>query len=474
MTARRKTESRGGPQTGAGGFAWPAAAARSARGRLRATAFGLAALLAACAPSVERPQQPAQPPAAEDDLDLMGLPPLSDETLPPAMQQAWREYGDIRVGLLLPLSGQHSGVGQAMLQAAEMALFDVADTNFTLVVRDTRGTPAGAAEAAESALRDGASLLLGPLFAESAAEAGTLVENQPISLVAFSNSRGVARTGLYVMGLLPSAQVERVVDYAARQGLRRFAALAPENAYGDTVIAAYQRAILDSGAEIGRIVTYPDGSTQLSEQVKFLGDYDQRRRELRRQREELKARNDEAAKLALKRLENLDTLGEPEFDAVLLPQGGQDLRAIAPLLPYYDIDPENVQFLGTAQWNDSSYGREPALVGGWFAAPPPEPWREFEARYRQIYGSSPPQVAALAYDATALAAVLARGAQPSEGPANFNQQALTAPSGFAGINGIFRLLPNGTVERGLAILEMRTDGIEVREPAPQSFRLLTN
>jgi ABC-type branched-subunit amino acid transport system substrate-binding protein len=372
---------------------------------------------------------------------------------------------------LLPLSGRHAGVGQAMQRAAEMALFDVAGDNFTLVVRDTRGTPEGAVEAAESALQDGASLLLGPLFAASTESVGPVAAVERVSLIAFTNSRYVAKPGVYVMGLLPSAQVERIVDYASRQGLQRFAALAPSSDYGDTIVSAFRQAVPASGGEIVRVVTYPAGETQIGEQVKFLGDYDERRRELERQRAELEARGDEAAKLALKRLENLDTIGDPEFDAVLLPQGGQELRAIAPLLSYYDIDPETVQFLGTAQWNDAGLGRELALVGGWFSAPPPEAWREFEQRYRSIYGSRPPQVAGLAYDATALAAVLSRNADPALGPSNFGVQQLTQPSGFAGLNGIFRFSADGTVQRGLAVLEMQADGITVREPAPQTFQV---
>jgi ABC-type branched-subunit amino acid transport system substrate-binding protein len=433
--------------------------------------FGFCALLAACATRVEPEPEPPQQ-ASQDELDdIMGLPPLSDEEAVALPGQAWRQHSDLRVGLLLPLSGQHAAVGESMLHAAEMALFDVAGDNFTLVVRDTRGTPEGAAEAAEAALRDGASLLLGPLFGDSAEAAAPVAAEERVSLIAFTNSRSVAQPGVYVMGLLPSAQVERVVDYATRQGLQRFAALAPGNEYGDTVIATYQQTVPASGGEIVRIVTYPAGQTQVGEQVKVLGDYQERRRALQRQRAELKARNDEAAKLALKRLENLDTLGDPEFEAVLLPQGGQDLRAIAPLLPYYDIDPETVQFLGTAQWNDPALGREPALIGGWFAAPPPEPWREFSRRYRELYGANPPQVAGLAYDATALAAVLTRDADPAIGPQNFVVQRLAQPSGFAGLNGIFRFSPDGTVERGLAILEMQKDGIVVREPAPQSFQI---
>ena len=429
--------------------------------------------LGACASDrVTGREEAAQQPPVEEEAEPE--PPEVEPEEPEAPPPPYTQVEEIRVALLLPLSGQHESVGQSLLNAAQMALFDLGDDRFMLLVKDTRGTPRGAAEAAEQALAEGASLIVGPLFAESVLGAAPVLQESGINLIAFSNDRSVAGPGRYVMGLLPSAQVVRVVDYAARQGYRRLAALAPRSPYGDTVIQALQDAVRRTGTELVRVVVYPEGETDISAQVRLLGDYDNRRRELERQRAVLKARDDEASKLALKRLENLDTLGEPGFDTLLLPEGRGQLRSIAPLLPFYDIDPETVKFLGTALWNDPTLGREPALRGGWFAAPPPETWNEFAGRYEALYGSWPPNVAGLSYDAVALAAVLARDAVPQDAPSAFGDLILTQPSGFAGVNGIFRFLPDGTVQRGLAVLELTDTGIREVEPAPGSFEQLVN
>ena len=128
-----------------------------------------------------------------------------------------------------------------------------------------------------------------------------------------------------------------------------------------------------------------------------------------------------------------------------------------------------MRYLGTALWNDPRLGTEPTLVGGWFAAPTPRLWDNFKARYQQSFGSAPPRIASLAYDATALAAVLAQ--QPGGG---FRQETLAQRGGFVGIDGIFRFLPSGEVERGLAVMELQRGEVRVIDPAPQSFDQLIN
>jgi hypothetical protein len=133
-----------------------------------------------------------------------------------------------------------------------------------------------------------------------------------------------------------------------------------------------------------------------------------------------------------------------------------------------------VQFLGTAFWADARLGSEVTLQGGWFAAPPPALWDEFKKRYEAVYGKEPVRIASLTYDATALAAVLSRNAATTGQAPDFSSLAITQPSGFAGMDGIFRFLPTGEIQRGLAVLQMTKAGLEVLDPAPQSFEELIN
>ena len=276
------------------------------------------------------------------------------------------------------------------------------------------------------------------------------------------------------MGLAPGPQIERMINYASRQGITRFAVLAPNTPYGTAVVRAVQQAVLRNGVELARVVSYKADAADLTPEVRALADYEARHRALLQQRKILAGRSDEAAKRALKRLDGLDTLGALDFQAVIVPEGGKRLQTMAPLLAYYDVDPAEVRYLGTALWDDVRLGTEPALAGGWFTAPPPEAWANFRDRYEKIYGNAPPRIAALAFDATALAAVLTRNAIESGGEPDFSRPVITQPGGFAGVDGLFRFRDSGDVERRLAVLEMRRGGFEVLEDAPRSFDRLTN
>lgn len=394
----------------------------------------------------------------------------------------------VRVAILLPLSGPEARLGQALLNAAQLALFSLSDDSFTILPVDTHGTPEGAAAAARSAIEDGARLILGPLFSPSVAAVAPIARAAGIQVVSFSNDRSVAGNGVYIMGFTPETQIGRIAGYAAARGVRRIAAVVPAGAFGVRVEESLTAAAATNGIAISRIVRYANADTQtLSPLIRRLANYDARRSTLLDRRRELEGKADEASLRALKRLENLETLGDVDFDAVLMPEGGAALRSLAPLLPFYDIDPRKVRMLGTAQWDDPSVATEPSLFGGWFPAPAPEGRQAFEDLYQKTYGEAPPRLASLAYDATALAAVLVRlraeaarvaastrnpaGAVPVRSVADvFSIEALTAVNGFAGVDGIFRLLPSGLAERGLAVIEVRSRRLTVVSPAPTTFQ----
>ncbi len=464
------------------------------------TAAAVAALLAtaACAgfdevrkrpepaqqPSRPAPTEPVRPatPVPEAVPGTEGVLPETPGlrlTPPPGVVPA------TRVAILVPLSGEHAALGGALLNAAQLALFSLAGENFALMPHDTRGTPDGAVAAARSAVEDGAHLVLGPVFAHSVAAVRPVLATAGIQVVAFSNDSAVAGGGIYIMGFTPETQIGRIASHAAGRGVRRIAAVVPEGPFGARVENALRSAAGANGIAVDRVARYVTADTAtLSPLVRRLADYDARHAALLERRRELATVNDEAAKRALKRLEGLETLGDVGFDAVLLPEGGTALRNLAPLLRFYDIDPRRVRMLGTVQWDDLVVATEPALFGGWFPAPPPEARKAFENLYAKTYGAAPPRLASLAYDATGMAAVIARAraeadaraaAQGASRPlpvsANpFTVDALTASNGFGGVDGIFRLLPSGLVERELAILEVRDRRFVVVSPAATSFR----
>ncbi len=391
------------------------------------------------------------------------LPPVAGGPMP--QRPVPDAHGLVRVGFLAPLSGPSAPIGQALLNAAEMALFDVADERFVLQAYDTHGTAEGATEAASRALAHGAQLLLGPLFSAEARAVAPMADAAGVNLVAFSTDPAIAGRRVYVLGFLVQEQVRQMIAYARAQGLQRFAVLAPDSDYGRAVVEAFNRYVPTGGGEVTNVVFYDAEGSNLNDVVRELAAYDRRKQALDEQKAELASKEDEISQLALERLSRLETIGEVDFEAVLLPDQGTRLTQAATLLPYYDIDPGRVQLLGTMLWNTPGLGREPVMTGGVFPAPPQDSNRQFFTRYRELFGRAAPGIASHGYDAVALAAVLARG----EHPQPFSAEAITNPSGFAGVDGIFRFLPNGLSQRGFAIMQVTRDGAVEVEKGPTTF-----
>ena len=197
----------------------------------------------------------------------------------------------------------------SFLNAAQLALFHFAGKDFELLPQDTKGTPEGAADAATLAIGDGASLILGPVFSSSVETVAPPARAAGINVVSFSNDRKVAGDGVFTLGFLPNEQVEHIIRYAFKRGMRRFAVLAPDNSYGASIRAALQASALELGAEISGAGFYDPLADDFSAVVKSLANYENRRQNLLDQRKELENRQDEIARQTLKRLENLQNIG---------------------------------------------------------------------------------------------------------------------------------------------------------------------
>ncbi|MDM7945750.1 MAG: penicillin-binding protein activator [Oceanibaculum nanhaiense] len=411
------------------------------------------------------PSAPATPPPATQGP--LSTVPAAPSLIPPAIRAPG---GQVRIAILLPLSGPEARIGQALLNAAQLALFDVADADFQLRPYDTGADPMEAGAVAQQALADGAEIILGPLFAAATTAVAPYAHQAGVPVLSFSNDEAVADQGVFVLGFLPRDQVARVVRYATAQGIVRYAALAPDTPYGRSVTRALQETTQEAGATTVRATLYNAGTGDFTQIARQFADYDQRKRALAGEKSRLAGRDDEASRRALARLERMETVEELPYQAVLLPDAGQRLRSLAPMLAYFDVDNRKVRMLGTTLWDDASIAGEPTLGGGWYAAPAADMRATFENRYQQAFGARPPLVAGLAYDATALVALLARDRDQPD----FSLETLTSPEGFAGVNGIFRLKPDGLNERGLAVYEIGDGQRRVIDPAPQSFQPLIN
>lgn len=396
--------------------------------------------------------------------DMTAIPPsLTEETTLDDLTSR----REIRLGILLPLSGSDAAIGQALLNAATLALFDSGDQRLALLPHDTGGTAEGAAVAMSELLRQKPDLIIGPVFSHSITAIKGMAKEAGVNVIGFSSDYTVAGDGVFLLNFPLEEQIERVIHYASDQGYARFAALVPETIYGTRALEIFGSNIQLQERELAAIEYYPPDSGKLVKPVKKIARYDERRKRYTREIDFLEnlGEDDDFALEMLDELKNEETIGDVAFDAILLPEGGAMLTTLAAWVSYYEIDPAKIKLLGTGLWDDEMLFLEPQLYGGWFAAPDHENSNKFLLRYRQKYGHDSPRLATLAYDAVALAATLVRQAKIPD----FSTEQITSENGFSGIEGLFRFSESGLIERGLAVYEVGSKAFTIIDPAPISF-----
>lgn len=397
------------------------------------------AVLAACAPRAKGPVAPVAPP-------------------PPVEKPAEVKPGEVhRVAILVPLSGPNAPVGISLANAATLALVDTGKQGIRLTSYDTAALGPGGA--ASRALADGAQLILGPLLASDAAAVKAAAEAKGITMLSFSNDSSIAGGRLYVLGFQPAQSVNRVVEYAASKGQKRFAALVPDGVYGQRTSVAFTRAVSASGGQVVALQNFARTSAALPGAARKVTDYDARVKQA-------------GAATPVKRPDGTISAPAPglppvPFDALLIADSGGIAAAFGPHLTKFGAPTGSYLMMGTELWNtEPGLGASPALKGAVFAAVPDQRFQSMSRRYQARFGGTPSRLASMSYDAMLLAVSVA-GEQWKLGTP-FPQALLADPQGFAGVDGIFRFKGN-VAERGLEVQQVGAGGFTTVSPAPTAF-----
>lgn len=400
------------------------AVSRAASPRLPAIAAVLAMLLSAC--STTQGLLPGMP----DPVLSAPTVPVQGSPLPGSVAQGSQiGTGPVKVALLLPLSGASTVVGTSLRNGAELALQESGGSDITILVKDEGdvSSPAATRAATQAALSEGAELIIGPLFAPHVQEAGRQARSANRPVIGFSTDTSSAARGIYLLSFLAESYVDRIVDFAAARGKKSFAALVPENPYGNVALAEFQQAAARRGVRVQSIERYqPGGAGEAVKRIAAVGD---------------------------------------QIDALFIPEQADAMAAVSVALAGSNVDLRKIQVLGTGLWNDARVMKLPMLQGAWFAAPENGGFNAFAQRYRAKFGSDPTRIATLSYDAVSLVAALAR----TQGTQRFSESVLTGSSGFNGADGVFRFRPDGQNERGLAVLQIANGTTKSISPAPRSF-----
>lgn len=398
--------------------------------------FSCLFIVSACAPATSQKTQVVR--KAEPSPPLISQEPQPDLSIGAIAPNT----PTIKIALLVPLSGESAPVGNAMFDAATMALYDSyltvpsdqIRTQITIIPKDTGINVTETKKATREAIEQGATFIIGPLFSQSVSAIKPMLQEKNIPMLSFSNNKAVASPNAYTFGFLPEQQVERIAEYVYLNKFQRVALLAPNDAYGEKVRDTLSESFIKKGGILTSAELYAPSMANIDAAVsRIAGAYN-------------------------------NSPEERRFQAMFIADGGTQMRNIIKSLHKNNINLQKIKLFGVRIWDDKDFSKIPELKGAWFPGSPPELYDLFAKRFTTIYGYKPIRLAALTYDAVGIVAKIAmygRGISAAE---------LSDPKGFnTPAGGLVRLTSDGVSDRKLAIMEITPDGFKVVDPAPKSF-----
>ncbi|WP_199261551.1 penicillin-binding protein activator [Paracoccus binzhouensis] len=324
-------------------------------------------------------------------------------------------------------------LARSLANSARMAAADARGATIDLRVYDAGSEPGAAVAMANRAVDEGAKIILGPLFADSANAVGNAMAPRGVNVLSFSNNTDIAGGNVFVLGNTFDNVADRLVKYGVRHGKRRILMVAEDDAAGQVGARAIQRAIQKNGATLAGTAVHPLSKQGIDGIVPNV------------------------ASAAL----------SGNVDAVFLTANqGAVLPYLTDRLADAGVTSATVQMMGLTRWDQPSARLQlRGVQGGWFAIPDTTMKAQFEQRYRAAHGETPHELGSLAYDGVSAIAALVRAGKRNA----LTTSGLTQNAGFAGVSGAFRLKRDGTNERALAVATVRGGQVVVLDPAPRSF-----
>ena len=357
-----------------------------------------------------------------------------------------KEPDKLKIGVLLPLTGKHSYIGQSLLDTMQMLIYENKKIDSELIIKDTKANPSLAKKATKELVEQNVDVILGPFFSSSLNKSLKIAKYKNVPLISFSSDRNEKEKGVYLMGFEPEQQISDITEYTIRKNYKRFAALLPNSKYGKRVLNTYRKVLNKNKFLLNKVELYDLDTNDFEKNIQKLVGLD---KNPQLEKDEETGENP---------IEDFD----PGFDVLLLIETGNKLRETVALLTYYGVDFKKVKLIGTGEWYIDNIGSEPGLIGAWFVAPNPKLWQNFKKKFYKFYNYEPIRLSSLAHDSlTSVFSIINKNDKFYE----LNYMDFQNSYGFTGIDGDFKFLSDGTVERKLSILEIKQNSFKVEKIA---------
>lgn len=375
------------------------------------------------------------------------------------------------ISVLLPLSGPNSDIGKSISKSIEIAFLQHPDKNLSVTFFDLSGDKTQKQGVIMNALASNPDIIIGPIFAEDAALVRSMKPTD-LPVLSFTSDASAFGNGVMTMALIPAQSVEAIVKEMDKDKVQRTVIFAPNTASGKLMAGAAVLAANIYDVSISGLFYYDENNSDSIKQVaQSAAMYDARSSANTRAREilsdilikeKLTAAQKNSINTQLEKISKTDTLGNAPYDSVLFLGNSSDSKTVVSFLRYFDVAARDARFYGSALWDTPDLLNDFNMSGAKFAALPVMS-EDFAKLYEQLAGVRPSRLDTFGFDA----ANLARGMVYSN---KSSAAYLLDPSGYAGLDGLFRLRPSGESERALQILELNGGGtLRVDNPAATDF-----
>ena len=361
-----------------------------------------------------------------------------------------------RLGLLLPLSGEFYQIGKSLLDSAQLALEETNNENLEFYIVDT-GEENQLYKNLSYLISNDVDLILGPIFTKTVLKVKEYLDDQNIPIITFSNNSDVSDRDVYVFGLTIEDELKKIYEYSIDRGIDKFAVIVPDNKYGNKVKDEINKFHNINNNSSSQFIFYPTKDPDYYKIAREVSNYDERKLDLDNRVKLLEELQSESSLKELKLLRNKDTLGEVDFEAIIIiARSFSELTNFISILPYYDVDPKKVKFIGNSIWGKKLILKEPSMQGSYFSSLDLNGQRKFKKEYKKIYKKNPHALAPLAYDLVGLISSL------NIEHKKITKEILHSNLGYIGINGWFRFDESGRVERRPLIFHVGSDKFVIR------------
>jgi ABC-type branched-subunit amino acid transport system substrate-binding protein len=336
----------------------------------------------------------------------------------------------IRIGLLVPLTGKNSEIGQSIIKSTRLAINTINNASIEIIPKDTRSNPEVTLAAAKELANSGIKIVIGPVFNESLIYLGELSE---LTFLALTNKNDNFSKNIINAGINATSQLNAIKKFIELNEIKKTIFLTPDVSFKNEI----EKAISNSKIKILENYIYNTDPTKLTKQIEKITRYEIRKQNLEDEINRLEKSEQSNKEFLIERLKKRDTLGSVKFDSVVISDFDESLKSVTTSLLYTDTTPKEKYFITLNQWFDESLLKETSSQPLYFPSANKDNYDEFSNEYFEKYNQYPNQLSFLSYDLVGLVYYLIL-----QNESVINKKMFTKKTLFKGKVGVFEIKNN--------------------------------